>query len=67
MVTTTAPRSFMAAGTGSLAAQGGNSAGCGIPAAAVAIQANVVAVGSAGSGFLKVYPTNGTPPRPPRS
>ncbi len=62
MVTNTAPRSFVAASTGSLAAQGGNPAGCGIPAAAVAIQANVVAVGSAGSGFLKVYPAGAPAP-----
>ncbi len=61
-VTNTAPRSFVAASTGSLAAQGGNPAGCGIPAAAVAIQANVVAVGSAGSGFLKVYPAGAPAP-----
>jgi len=56
MVTTTAPRSFVVVSSGSLAVQGGDPAGCGIPAAAVAIQANVVAVGSTGSGFLKVYP-----------
>ncbi len=62
VVTNTTPRSFVAASTGSLAAQGGNPAGCGIPAAAVAIQANVVAVGSAGSGFLKVYPAGAPTP-----
>jgi hypothetical protein len=50
------PRSFVAATSSSLAAQGGNAAGCGIPASAVAIQANVVAVGATGSGYLKVYP-----------
>ncbi len=62
MVTNTAPRSFDAGNAGSLAGQGGNPAGCGIPAAAVAIQANVVAVGSAGSGFLKVYPAGAPAP-----
>lgn len=62
MVTNTAPRSFVAASTGSLAGQGGDPAGCGIPAAAVAIQANVVAVGSSGSGFLKVYPAGAPAP-----
>jgi hypothetical protein len=62
VVTNTAPRSFVAASTSSLAAQGGDPAGCGIPAAAVAIQANVVAVGSAGSGFLKVYPAGAPAP-----
>src|SRR3954452_6034774 len=61
-VANTAPRSFVAASAGSLAAQGGNAAGCGIPAAAVAIQAHELAVGSAGSGFLKVYPAGAPAP-----
>lgn len=56
------PRSFVAASSTSLAAQGGNAAGCGIPASAVAIQANVVAVAGAGSGYLKVYPFGATVP-----
>jgi hypothetical protein len=56
------PRSFVAASSTSLAAQGGNAAGCGIPAAAVAIQANVVAVAGTGSGYLKVYPFGATVP-----
>jgi hypothetical protein len=56
------PRSFVAATSSSLAAQGGNAAGCGIPASAVAIQANVVAVGATTSGYLKVYPFGATVP-----
>jgi hypothetical protein len=56
------PRSFVAASSSSLAAQGGNSAGCGIPTSAVAIQANVVAVGATSSGYLKIYPFGATVP-----
>jgi hypothetical protein len=61
-VTSGSPRSFVAATSSSLAAQGGNAAGCGIPASAVAIQANVVAVGATSSGYLKVYPFGATVP-----
>jgi hypothetical protein len=56
------PRSFVAASSSSLAAQGGNSAGCGIPGSAVAIQANVVAVGATSAGYLKIYPFGATVP-----
>ncbi len=61
VITKGSTRSFIAASL-SLAAQGGNAAGCGIPTSAVAIQANVVAVGATGSGYLKVYPFGATVP-----
>lgn len=59
---TGSPRSFLAASNSSLAAQGGNPLGCGIPSAAVAIQANVVTVGASGSGYLKIYPYGASAP-----
>jgi hypothetical protein len=61
-VHTGSPRSFLAATSGSLAAQGGNPLGCGIPSAAVAVQSNVVTVGAAGSGYLKIYPYGAAAP-----
>jgi hypothetical protein len=59
---TGSPRSFLAAGSSSLAAQGGNPLGCGVPSAAVAVQANVVTVGASGSGYLKIYPYGAAAP-----
>jgi hypothetical protein len=55
------PRTFTAT-SADLSAQGGRAGGCDIPSASTAIQANVVAVGAAGSGFLTVYPHGVTPP-----
>src|SRR4051812_741785 len=55
-ISTGSPRSFVAAGSTGFSGQGGKSTGCGVPSAAVAIQANVVTVGSSGSGYLKIYP-----------
>ena len=60
-------RDFQVTGSGSLAAQGGNASGCGIPqgsttpeAAAVAI--NFIAVGPAGAGDLRAWPFGQTKP-----
>ncbi|MDP9222027.1 MAG: hypothetical protein M3P23_16030 [Actinomycetota bacterium] len=61
-ISTSTPRSFVATGSSGFAAQGGKSTGCGIPSAAVAIQANVVTVGGTGSGFLKIYPFGAAAP-----
>ncbi|MFM7063157.1 MAG: leishmanolysin-related zinc metalloendopeptidase, partial [Actinomycetes bacterium] len=56
-------RPFWFAGTGGqLAAQGGNGAGCGVPATATAVQVSVSAVGPAGTGFLRVWPSNAAAP-----
>lgn len=55
-ISTASPRSFLAAGSSGFSAQGGKSTGCGVPSAAVAVQANVVTVGATGSGYLKIYP-----------
>ncbi|MGI8880065.1 MAG: hypothetical protein ACR2KJ_06025 [Jatrophihabitans sp.] len=48
-----ATRSFHALGNGSFSAQGG--ASCGIPRSATAVTGSIIAVGAAGSGYLKVY------------
>ncbi|MFM7062164.1 MAG: hypothetical protein ACKO04_01540, partial [Actinomycetes bacterium] len=48
-------RSFQVGGTGSLAAQGGNPAGCGVPDGAGAVEIAVTAVGPAGNGFLRAF------------
>jgi hypothetical protein len=60
-VTAGSPQSYTAKAS-NLVAQGGTSGGCNIPSAATAIQANVVAVGAAGSGYLKIYPHGVTAP-----
>lgn len=62
VIHTGSPRSFLAASNSSLAAQGGNPVGCGIPDSAVAVQANVVTVGATGSGYLKIYPYGSAAP-----
>jgi alpha-tubulin suppressor-like RCC1 family protein len=48
-------RSFQVGGTGSLAAQGGNAAGCGVPDGAGAVEIAITAVGPSGSGFLRMF------------
>ncbi|MFM7062043.1 MAG: RCC1 domain-containing protein, partial [Actinomycetes bacterium] len=48
-------RSFQVGGPGSLAAQGGNPAGCGVPDGAGAVEIAVTAVGPAGNGFLRAF------------
>ncbi|QXC59217.1 hypothetical protein KSP35_12435 [Aquihabitans sp. G128] len=45
-----------------LAAQGGKSGGCGIPAGAVAVEASVTAVAPAAAGRLRAYPVGGAVP-----
>lgn len=56
------PRQFVAASDTGLAGQGGSAAGCGVPKDARSVQANVVSVGAAGSGYLTVYPGGATAP-----
>jgi len=52
-------RSYYAqAPSATIAAQGGNSAGCAIPVAATAVQATITTVGASGTGFLKTWPFN---------
>ena len=53
-------RAFFVTGTTGFAPQGGKSGGCGIPAGAVSITANITAVNPGGHGYLRAYP-NGTP------
>jgi hypothetical protein len=55
-------RSFHVAGTVGFPGQGGNNGGCGIPSAATAVAATVVAVNEAGPGFLVTWPTGGVQP-----
>ncbi|PZS20910.1 MAG: hypothetical protein DLM57_00170 [Pseudonocardiales bacterium] len=52
----TSARGFQISGSSGFAAQGGQSAGCGIPAGATAVSANVVAVSEVKSGYLQAYP-----------
>ena len=42
--------------TGDLTAQGGDPAGCGIPAAATALEVNVTAASASGTGYIRVWP-----------
>ncbi|MFL6099357.1 MAG: hypothetical protein ACJ71T_05330 [Actinomycetales bacterium] len=56
IVSARSPRTFVAGGDVSLAIQGGSASGCDVAVAATAVQANVVAVGAASSGYLTVYP-----------
>lgn len=53
-------RAYDVRGTGStFAAQGGHANGCGIPSTGVtAVDVTVTAVGAAGNGFLRVYPSS---------
>jgi alpha-tubulin suppressor-like RCC1 family protein len=51
-----ATRSFQVGGTGSLAAQGGSAAGCGVPDGAGAVEIAVTAVAPAGNGYLRAFP-----------
>ena len=46
---------FLVRGSGSFAAQGGPAGGCGVPASATAIAANVTAVSPTGAGYLSGY------------
>lgn len=48
-------RHLQVGGTGSLAAQGGNAAGCGVPDGAGAVEVAVTAVGPVGNGFLRAF------------
>ncbi len=50
-----ATRSFQVGGTGSLAAQGGSAAGCGVPDGAGAVEIAVTAVSPTGTGFLRAF------------
>lgn len=57
-------RTFVAATDGQLglAAQGGSGSGCPVSIAATAVQADVVAVGATGSGYLTVFPGDAAAP-----
>lgn len=57
-----AARSFYVAGTANVTNQGGRSGGCGIPSAASAVSANVVATGATKGGFVKGYPAGAPEP-----
>ncbi len=56
-----ATRTFQVAGTG-LAAQGGASAGCGIPEGAVAVEVSVTTPAPPGTGFLRAWPADEAAP-----
>jgi len=55
-------RSFQIRGTTSLAGQGGNASGCGVPSAAQAVEVSITAVSPNGTGFVRAYPAGGTVP-----
>ncbi|HEX7134265.1 MAG TPA: hypothetical protein VF228_16930 [Iamia sp.] len=46
--------------SGQYAGQGGKAGGCGVPVAAVAIEATVTAVSPAGTGYLRLWPSGST-------
>lgn len=50
-------RTFSATSTASIRSQGGNAAGCGIPAAASAVATAITAVGPKAAGYLRAWPT----------
>lgn len=55
-------RSFHVRGSAGFSAQGGTSAGCGIPAAATSVVTSVTATGASGSGYLNGYPYGASAP-----
>ena len=54
-------RSFMIAGPGSLAWQGGSPTGCGVPDGVAAVEVSITAVDPSGTGFLRAAPNDGSP------
>lgn len=53
---------FQIAGANSLAAQGGNAAGCGVPDDATAVSASITVTGTVGEGYVTLYPTGDVMP-----
>lgn len=56
-----ASRAFTVRGTTQFVPQGGTSGGCGIPAGASSVSVSISSVDSSGSGFIRAYPTGGSP------
>ena len=56
-------RTFTVSGTASLAAQGGNPAGCGIPAGVTAVAVSMQAYGGNAFGYLKSWAAPGAEPQ----
>ncbi len=54
-------RAFTVRGTAQFELQGGTSGGCGIPAGASSVSVSISSVDSSGSGFIRAYPTGGSP------
>lgn len=54
--------SFVVTGTASLASQGGNAAGCGVPSTATAVTLNLTVTGTTGDGYISVYAAGGVRP-----
>ncbi|MBU6216656.1 MAG: hypothetical protein KGR17_08640, partial [Acidobacteria bacterium] len=54
-------RTFQVAGSG-LSGQGGASAGCGVPDDAVAVEVSVTTPSPPGTGFLRAWPADASPP-----
>ncbi|MEP6560591.1 MAG: hypothetical protein ABJD68_05875, partial [Nakamurella sp.] len=54
--------SFQITGTSSLAAQGGNAGGCGIPTGATAVSATITVTGTHDWGYVTVFPHGDTRP-----
>ena len=54
-------RTFQVAGSG-LSAQGGASAGCGVPESAVAVEVSVTTPSPSGTGFLRAWPADAVAP-----
>ena len=55
-------RNFQIRGTTSLAGQGGNASGCGVPSTAQAVEVSITAVSPSGTGFVRAYAAGGTVP-----
>jgi BclB C-terminal domain-containing protein len=53
---------FQITGVNSLAAQGGNAAGCGVPDDATAVSASITVTGTVGEGYVTLYPTGDVMP-----
>ena len=54
-------RNFLIKGSTGIAAQGGNSGGCGIPEGALAAELTIISASASGPGLLRAYPFGGVP------
>ena len=54
-------RNFLIKGSTGIAAQGGNSGGCGVPEGALAAELTIISASASGPGLLRAYPFGGVP------